>query len=130
MTEGLRLRGKDVDFTTNQIVVREGKGNKDRTTLLPTVVKAPLTVHLVQVRALHHQDQARGDGRVALPDALDRKYRNAAAEWGWQWVFPASHLSIDPRSGIQRRHHLYESAPQRALRESARKVGLTKPACV
>jgi hypothetical protein len=92
------------------------------------VVKEPLATHLVRVRALHHQDLARGFGRVALPDALDRKYRNAAAEWGWQWVFPASHLSIDPRSGIQRRHHLYESVPQRALREAARKVGLSKPA--
>jgi len=128
LTEGLRLRVKDVDFTANHIVVREGKGDKDRITMLPSVVKAPLTAHLVQVRALHHQDLARGFGRVALPDALDRKYRNAAAEWGWQWVFPASHLSVDPRSGIQRRHHLYESVPQRALKEAARKIGLAKPA--
>jgi integrase len=128
LTEGLRLRVKDIDFTANHIVVRESKGDKDRLTMLPSVVKAPLTAHLVQVRALHHQDLARGFGRVALPDALDRKYRNAAAEWGWQWVFPASHLSVDPRSGIQRRHHLYESVPQRALKEAARKIGLTKPA--
>ncbi len=128
LTEGLRLRVKDIDCTANHIVVREGKGDKDRITMLPTVVKEPLTAHLVQVRALHQQDLARGFGRVALPDALDRKYRNAAAEWGWQWVFPASHLSIDPRSGIQRRHHLQESVPQRALRDAARKVGLTKPA--
>ena len=128
LTEGLRLRVKDIDFTANHIVVREGKGDKDRITMLPSVIKEPLTAHLVQVRALHQQDLARGQGRVALPNALDRKYRNAAGEWAWQWVFPASHLSIDPRSGIQRRHHLYESVPQRALREAARQVGLTKPA--
>jgi integron integrase len=128
LTEGLRLRVKDIDFTANHIVVREGKGNKDRITMLPTVVKEPLAAHLVQVQALHQQDLDRGFGRVALPDALERKYRNAASEWGWQWVFPAPHLSIDPRSGIRRRHHLYESVPQRALREAARKIGFTKPA--
>ena len=128
LTEGLRLRVKDIDFTSNQIVVREGKGDKDRITMLPSVVKEPLAAHLTRIRALHQCDLARGFGRVALPDALDRKYRNAAAEWGWQWVFPASHLSVDPRSGVQRRHHLYESVPQRALREAARKVGLSKPA--
>ena len=128
LTEGLRLRVKDIDFTTNQIVVREGKGDKDRITMLPTVVKEPLTAHLIRVRTLHQQDLERGFGRVALPDALDRKYRNAACEWGWQWVFPASHLSVDPRSGIQRRHHQYASVPQRALKEAARTVGLTKPA--
>lgn len=128
VAEGLRLRVKDIDFTANHIVVREGKGDKDRITMLPSVVKVPLSAHLVQVRALHQQDLARGYGRVALPDALERKYRNAACEWGWQWVFPAAHLSIDPRSGIQRRHHLLASVPQRALREAARKVGLAKPA--
>jgi len=84
LTEGLRLRVKDIYFTANQIVVREGKGDKDRITMLPTVVKEPLTAHLVQVRALHQQDLTRGFGRVALPHALDRKYRNAAGEWGWQ----------------------------------------------
>ena len=128
LTEGLRLRVKDIYFTANQIVVREGKGDKDRITMLPTVVKEPLTAHLVQVRALHQQDLTRGFGRVALPHALDRKYRNAAGEWGWQWVFPAAHLSVDPRSGIQRRHHLSESIPQHALREATRKIGLTKSA--
>ena len=128
LTEGLRIRIKDIDFTANHIVVREGKGDKDRVTMLPSVVKEPLTAHLVQVRALPQQDLTRGFGRVALPDALDRKYRNAASEWGWQWVFPASHISVDPRSGIQRRHHLHESVPQRAFREAARKVGLSKPA--
>jgi integron integrase len=128
LTEGLRLRVKDVDFTTNQIVVREGKGNKDRITMLPSVVKEPLTTHLTEVRALHKQDVARGFGRVLLPNALDRKYPHAAVEWGWQWVFPAAHLSVDPHSGIQRRHHLSPAVPQHALKEAARKVGLSKPA--
>jgi integron integrase len=128
LTEGLRLRVKDIDFTVNHIIVREGKGDKDRITMLPTVVKEPLTAHLARIRALHQHDLERGFGRVALPEALERKYRNAAAEWGWQWVFPAPHLSVDPRSGVQRRHHLQESIPQRALREAARKVGFTKPA--
>jgi site-specific recombinase XerD len=82
LTEGLRLRVKDIDFTANHIVVREGKGDKDRITMLPAVVKEPLTVHLARVRALHQRDLAQGFGRVALPDALDRKYRNAACEWG------------------------------------------------
>jgi integrase len=108
VTVGLRLRVKDIDFTANHIVVREGKGNKDRITMLPSVVQEPLTVHLARVRAL--------------------RYRNAACEWGWQWVFSAAHLSVDPRSGIQRRHHLQESIPQRALRDAARRIGLTKPA--
>ena len=128
LNECPRLRVKDLDFAANHIVVREGKGDKDRITMLPSVVKEPLTAHLARVHALHQRDLERGFGRVALPDALDRKYRNAAGEWGWQWVFPASHISVDPRSGIQRRHHLYESVPQRALREAARQVGLTKPA--
>jgi len=128
LMECLRLRVKDIDFTANHIVVREGKGNKDRITMLPTVVKPLLSAHLIRVRALHQLDLERGFGRVALPDALDRKYPNADKEWSWQWIFPASHISVDPRSGIHRRHHQYESVPQRALKEAARKVGLTKPA--
>ncbi len=128
LSEGLRLRVKDIDFTTNQLLVREGKGDKDRITMLPTVVKPALTEHLSLVRALHQRDLAQGGGRVMLPHALARKYPNAATECGWQWVFPAAHLSIDPRSGIQRRHHLSEAVPQHALREAARKVGLAKPA--
>lgn len=128
LTECLRLRVKDLDFTTNHIVVREGKGNKDRITMLPAVIKPSLTAHLTCVRALHQHDLERGLGRVALPDALDRKYPKADKEWGWQWVFPASQISVDPRSGIQRRHHLHESVLQRALKEAARTVDLTKPA--
>jgi integron integrase len=89
LMECLRLRVKDIDFSANQIVVREGKGNKDRITMLPGVVKAPLAAHLVRVQELHQRDLARGFGSVYLPNALHRKYPNAPKEWGWQWVFPA-----------------------------------------
>jgi integron integrase len=128
LSECLHLRVKDLDFDANQIVVREGQGNKDRITMFPIVIKASLATHLIRVRALHQQDLAYGFGRVALPNALNRNYPNADREWGWQWVFPASHISVDPRSGIPRRHHLYESVPQRALKNASRQVGLTKAA--
>jgi len=127
LLECLRLRVKDIDFETAQITVREGKGDKDRITMLPTAVQAPLAMHLTRTRALHQRDLAQGYGRVLLPDALHRKYPNADKEWGWQWVFPASKISIDPRSGEQRRHHLHESVLQRAVREAAQKVALPKP---
>ena len=99
LLECLRLRVKDIDFSANHLVVREGKGNKDRLTLLPTAVKAPLATHLTQVRALHRRDLEQGYGKVYLLDALQRKYPNAEKEWGWQWVFPALQISEDPRSG-------------------------------
>jgi integrase len=108
-------------------VVREGKGNKDRLTILPSVVKAPLAAHLARVRELHQRDLARGLGSVYLPDALHRKYPNAPKAWGWQWVFPARQISVDPRSGEKRRHHLQEVVLQRAVRETARQIGLIKP---
>ena len=127
LMECLRLRVKDLDFQTNQIVVREGKGNKDRMTMLPTVVKDRLASHLESVQLLHHEDVAQGFGKVYLPDALQRKYPNAARAWGWQWVFPAPHLSVDPRSGERRRHHLHESVLQRAVREAARQSKMVKP---
>ncbi|MGH7960736.1 MAG: integron integrase [Candidatus Binatia bacterium] len=127
LLECLRLRVKDIDFSTNQLVVREGKGNKDRVTMLPTAVQAPLVAHLVAVRTLHQHDLEQGLGRVYLPDALHRKYPNANREWGWQWVFPASQLSQDPRSGERRRHHLHESVLQRAIRTAARQAGIPKP---
>jgi integron integrase len=127
LREGLRLRVQDMDFSANHIVVREGNGNKDRLTLLPLVVKAPLRTHLPQVRALHHQDLARGFGNVYLPDALHRKSPNAPKEGGWQWVFPARQIAVDPRSGDRRRHHLQENVLQRAMRDAARQVGLIKP---
>lgn len=125
LLECLRLRVKDLDFAKHQIVVRAGKGDKDRVTVLPVAVVGHLTTHLAGVRTLHHQDLAQGFGRVYLPDALHRKYPNADREWSWQWVFPASQLSIDPRSGIQRRHHLHESVLQRAVKEGTRKAGLS-----
>ncbi len=127
LLECLRLRVKDIDFDVNQIVVREGKGTKDRVTMLPVTVRGPLAAHVERVRTLYQHDLERGLVRVYLPDALQRKYPDAEREWGWQWVFPASGLSMDPRSGAQRRHHLDESVLQRALKEAARKVGLAKP---
>lgn len=128
LMECLRLRVKDIDFQTNQIVVREGKGSTDRMTILPTSVKESLSIYLERVRGLHQRDLERGFGRVLLPGALHRKYPNADREWGWQWVFPASQISIDPRSGESRRHHLHESVLQRAVKEAARQAGLPKPA--
>jgi integron integrase len=127
LLECLRLRVKDVGFDTNQIVVRAGKGNKDRLTMLPAIVKAPLMSHLEHVRTLYQQDLERGFGRVYLPDALRRKYPTAEKEWGWQWVFPASRVSVDPRSRERRRHHVDESVLQRAIKEAARRVGMVKP---
>ena len=127
LMECLRLRVKDIDFGANQITVRAGKGNKDRITMLPIAVKALLAAHLVRVRELHQQDLARGFGNVYLPDALHRKYPNAAKQWGWQWVFPASRISVDPRSGAQRRHHLHEVVLQRAVRTAAQRAGIIKP---
>jgi integron integrase len=127
LMECLRLRVKDVDFARNQITVREGKGNKDRLTMLPTAVKEPLTRHLEGVRAQHERDLANGFGGVALPDVLERKYPNANREWGWQWVFPASRISLDPRLGIRRRHHLHESVLHRAVKEATRRAKIAKP---
>jgi integron integrase len=127
LMECLRLRVKDIDFSANQIVVREGKGNKDRITILPSVVKTPLVAHLAHVRELHHHDLARGLGSVYLPHALHRKYPQAPTDWGWQWVFPARQISVDPRSGSHRRHHLQESVLQRAVRDAARQAQIVKP---
>jgi integron integrase len=128
LLECLRLRVKDIDFGVNRLVVREGKGNKDRVTMLPAVIRGPLAAHLEHVRTLHQHDLAQGFGKVYLPDALNRKYPKAEREWGWQWVFPASQISVDPRYGERRRHHRHESVLQRAVKEAARKIGLTKPA--
>lgn len=111
LMECLRLRVKDVDIGRGEVLVREGKGDKDRGTMLPTAVVPRLSVHLERVRTLHAADVAAGLGRVALPDAVARKYSQADREWGWQWVFPASTLSADPRTGERRRHHLHESVP-------------------
>ena len=127
LMECVRLRVKDVDFARREIVVRDGKGEKDRVTMLPESLIAPLQEHLRQVQQLHRRDLAAGYGAVYLPYALDRKYPNAAREWGWQYVFPASKLSVDPRSGVKRRHHLHESGLQKAVRAAARATGIPKP---
>lgn len=128
LLEGLRLRVKDLDFETGEVVVRSGKGNKDRTTTLPRVLSEGLGRHLEGVRAQHDRDVAEGFGRVWMPDALAVKYPNANASWSWQWVFPAGQRSIDPRSGIERRHHLGEQVIQRAVHEAVRRAGIAKAA--
>jgi len=127
LMECVRLRVKDLDFDQHQIIVRDGKGEKDRVTLLPDGIVADLQRHLRHVRLTHEDDLTEGFGRVYLPYALERKYPNASHEWGWQWVFPASKRSIDPRSGVERRHHVDESGLQKAVRSAARKAGLVKP---
>jgi len=126
--EGLRLRVKDVEFSRKEILVRDGKGFKDRVTMLPAALAAPLAEHLKRVKALHEQDLAAGRGAVCLPYALERKYPNASRDWAWQYVFPSANLSEDPRTGIERRHHLQDQAVQRAMRQAVRDAGVAKPA--
>ena len=128
LLECLRLRAKDVDLALNQIVVRDGKGWKDRVTMLPQRIKPELEKHLARVREIHRRDLASGNGRVYLPDALERKFPNANREWGWQYVFPASALSKDPRTGETRRHHLHENSVQKALNKAVRLAEIVKPA--
>ena len=124
----MRLRVKDVEFSLNEIIVREGKGFKDRVTMLPEAIVAKLKLHFVKVKALHDEDLAQGFGEVFLPFALDKKYPNARREWGWQYVLPSKNLSVDPRSGVTRRHHLDEKGVQRAMKQAVRDAGLVKPA--
>ena len=126
LQECLELRVKDIDLERRQIVIRRGKGQKDRPTVLPTAVIEPLSRHLDAVKRQHLGDLVRGLGRVVLPFALDRKYPNAASEWGWQFVFPASRVCTDPRWGPPTRFHLHESVVQKAVAEAARQVGITK----
>ncbi len=122
------LRVKDVDFGAGEIAVRGGKGGRDRRTMLPQAVREPLKRHLAVVRDQHERDLRRGAGWVALPDALDRKYRAAGRQWGWQWVFPATRYYRDSTSGQLRRHHFHESALQRAFRDAVLTAGISKPA--
>lgn len=126
LMECARLRVKDVDFAYHTIVVRDGKGMEDRVTMLPDGVIPPLQEHLQRVKQLHEQDLAKGHGSVYLPYALERKYPNANREWIWQYVFPANRLSVDPRSGTVRRHHVDESGLQKAVREAARLARIEK----
>ena len=127
LMEGLRLRVKDVEFERREIVVRQGKGNKDRVTVLPENLIVPLREHMEKVRLLHQKDLAEGYGEVWLPDALAAKYPAAAKSWGWQYVFPAAQRGVDPRSGRVGRHHLHEHSVQRAVRDAARLAGIVKP---
>ena len=128
LMECCRLRVKDIDFTRNQIVVQEGKGRKDRVTMLPTAVKEPLRRHLEQSRKQYLSDLQHGFVGVALPYGLERKYPSAAKEWGWQWVFPASKPCVNPRSGVKKRYHLHESVLQKAVKDARLKAGIPKPA--
>jgi integron integrase len=126
--ECCRLRVQDVDFAANQIVVRSGKGDKDRVTMLPATVKAALARHLEAVRGQHQADLKWGAGWVELPTALMRKYPNAGREWVWQWVFPATRIYTDRHTRQRRRHHLHESVLQRVVKSAVRQAGLTKRA--
>ena len=127
LLEGMRLRVKDVEFSRREVIVREGKGNKDRVTVLPENLILPLRAHLEKVKALHERDLAAGFGDVFLPNALSVKYPSAGRTWGWQFVFPSAVRSIDPRTGIERRHHLHEASVQRAVREAAKLAEIHKP---
>lgn len=128
LMECVRLRVKDVDFERAEILVRDGKGAKDRVTMLPQSLILPLQEHLRWRRQLFVDDKAKGKAAVYMPDALDRKYPNAAVDWAWQYVFPAAGYSIDPRSGAERRHHLDEKTLQRAVKKAVQASGLSKPA--
>jgi len=126
LMECVRLRVKDVDFAQHQLIVRDGKGMKDRVTMLPDVLIPLLQEHLRHVKRMHDDDITQGYGSVYLPFALERKYPNANREWIWQYIFPAVKLSRDPRSGAVCRHHLDESGLQKAVRKAAKRAGLSK----
>lgn len=128
LLECLRLRVKDIDFGYEQIIVREGKGLRERVTLLPARLKQPLRDHLERVKKIHQRDLAHGAGKVYLPFALKRKYKNAERDWRWQYVFPAAKLSVDPRSGETRRHHVHEKNLQNAVKEAIYAAGVPKAA--
>lgn len=128
LAECVNLRVQDLDFARNQIVVRNGKGGKDRVTMLPATLKAPLHEHLKEVRAIHASDLAEGWGRVYLPDALERKYANAMHDWRWQWVFPQRHRWKNTQTGQEGRHHVDESLVQKGVREAVSRANLTKRA--
>jgi integron integrase len=126
--EGVRLRVKDVEFSRRAILVRDGKGHKDRIAVLPDGVAAALAEHIERVQKIHANDLAMGYGQVWMPEALARKYTAAPREWGWQYVFPSARRSMDPRSGVVRRHHLSDQSFQRAMRQAVQDAGIHKPA--
>jgi integron integrase len=127
LLEALQLRIKDVDFAGQQLIVRDGKGRKDRATLLPTAIQPALRAHFDRVRDQHASDKRTGAGFVQLTDALRAKYPSASREWPWQWLFPATRQYSDPATGERRRHHLHETVIQRAVRRAARAAGIPKP---
>lgn len=128
LMEAVRLRVKDMDFGRREVIVRNGKGGKDRRVPLPRTIEAGLKGQVERVRILHAHDLQDGFGEVWLPHALGRKYPTAAREFGWQWVFPAQRLSVDPRSGVRRRHHVDEGVLQRAVKSARAMAGIDKPA--
>ena len=128
--ECAELRVKDLDFDRREVTVHDGKGRKDRVTMLPDLLKPSLLGHLAMVRELHERDLSQGAGAVALPDALDRKYPNASKDWAWQWVFPASRHYMDRATGQKRRHHVHETVLQRTFKAAVRAAGIGKNATV
>ncbi len=130
LMELMRLRVKDLDFDAGLVMVHSGKGDKDRTTLLPASLHADLRAHLAEVRGLHEKDLSQGHGEAPLPDALARKYPSAGREWGWQYVFPANRIAVDPADGKVRRYHLHEKTLQAAVRRAVQKAGIAKHASV
>lgn len=128
LMEGLRLRVKDIDFEHQTIVVREGKGAKDRVVMLPSKLAEPLRIQLRAVRAMWEADRLHGVEGVWLPHALERKFRDAGKTWAWQWVFPMNDLSVDPKTGLSRRHHVQDQTFQRAFKKAVLSVNLVKPA--
>jgi integron integrase len=128
LLEALRLRVKDIDLDRREIIIRRGKGARDRRTVLPSALVEPLRAHLADVKKMHESDLSAGAGTVVLPEALDRKYLPAPREWSWQWVFPATRTYADPATGDVRRHHLHETVIQRSVRKTVLAAGITKPA--
>jgi len=128
LMECLRLRVQGIDFSRNEITVRDGKGSNDRITMLPESLKSPLNYHLRKVKAIHKNDLDAGWGRVLMPNALDRKYPNASADWRWQWVFPQENRWKNKETGKEGRHHMDESLVRKAVRDAVAKAGLTKRA--
>lgn len=127
LLEGLRIRVKDVEFERHELIVRDGKGGKDRVTVLPIILVPELQRHMLKVRELHEKDLSLGYGDVYLPDALAVKYPGASKLWGWQYVFPSSSISVDPRTGVKRRHHVSPESVQRAIRQAGRSAEIAKP---
>ena len=128
LMECIRLRMKDVDFGRREIVIRNGKGGKDRVTMLPARLVGGLQTHLAGTRVLFEMDRLNDLPGVEMPDALERKYPGASTSWSWFWVFPAREPSVDPRSGVRRRHHIYEQNLQRAIKQAVSRAGIVKPA--